>query len=96
MKPTAVKKLIPGSDFDDALGDANLQHLLHSLQSKAVIAFEMSYETALLQAPLLPQVFVQVELFTQLHMLMNPEPSCFCVETQHCTSMYNLALHACW
>lgn len=61
LKPMAIK---PAADLDDALGDTHLQHLLHSLQSKAVMAFERSCETVQLQTSLLSQASVQVELST--------------------------------
>lgn len=73
LKP-AVIKLQDCTDLDDALGDAHLQHLLHSLQSKAVTAFERSCDTMQLQTPLLPQVNVQVGLLTSPRGLMNSIP----------------------
>ena len=60
LKPAAIKKLKSGEDFDDALGDAHLQHLLHRLQSKAVADFERSCGTIQLQTPLLLPASVQV------------------------------------
>lgn len=69
LKPMNIK---PAADLDDALGDTHLQHLLHSLQSKAVMAFERSCETVQLQTPLLSQTSVQVELLTST--LLSPVP----------------------
>lgn len=94
LKP-AVIKLRVGTDLDDdddddALGDAHLHHLLLSLQSKAITAFERSCETMQLQTPLLPQVSVQVGLSTSPCCLMKSTP---CVyrpwQAQLDSSMYS-------
>ena len=71
LKPIAIKKFKPAADLDDALGDTHLQHLLHSLQSKSMMAFEMSCETVQLQTPLLPGASAKVELLT-----LHPPFSC--------------------
>ena len=86
LKPTAIK---PGTGLDDALGVAHLRHLFHSLQSKAVMAFERSCETMQLQTPLLPQATVQVELLTSIP--LSPALHTPVCRAQACISMYSLA-----
>ena len=92
LKPTAIKQLKPAADLDDALGDTHLQHLFHSLQSKAVMAFERSCETIQLQTPLLPQANVQVELLTPTLLSLGSQiPVCVVLQAQPCICVYNLA-----